>query len=57
MTYSLKLVLGERHVLETAARVSDTREVSEARCELMRHYFEGYVPAALRAQAGATPID
>ena len=47
---------GERHVLEMAARASDAGEVSEARCELMRLFFEGHVPAARRAQAGATPI-
>ena len=43
-------------MLETAARASDADEVSRARCELMSSFFEGYVPAARRAQAGATPI-
>ena len=47
---------GERHVLEMAARASDAGEVSEARCELMRLFFEGHVPAARRTQAGATPM-
>ena len=47
---------GERHVLETATRASDADEVSKARWKLMSHFFEGYVPAARRAQAGATPI-
>ena len=47
---------GERGVLEVAARRSDEAEVSEARCTLTRLYFKEYVPAAARAQAGATPI-
>ena len=47
---------GERSVLETAARASDSDEVSRARCELLSSFFERYVHAARRAQAGATPI-
>ena len=47
---------GARHVLETAARESDASEVSEARCELVCRFYDGYSPAAMRAQAGATPI-
>jgi hypothetical protein len=43
-------------VLEVAARRSDEAEVSAARCTLTRLYFQEYVPAAARAQAGATPI-
>ena len=43
-------------MLDMAARRSDEAEVSAARCTLTRLYFREYVPAATRAQAGATPI-
>eukprot|EP00964_Phaeocystis_antarctica_P157407 scaffold127582_cov36-Phaeocystis_antarctica.AAC.1 len=41
---------GVRHVLETAARESNASEVSEARCELVRHFYDAVRPCG---EAGA----